>query len=169
MARSPFMGSIGSFWRPLRIHHPQSPQSPRGRASYRDMRWEREAKICAKYVQNMRNPENGIGSATPYLITHMHFCDKIWWHFDKKCLLNLSTPKATFLRKILVFWGVQISWTSQHIHPKPIVLIGFPWKIVKKNAQICGNMRSTSFPLQLHRNPNKASRPREDLCLTTCN
>ncbi len=23
-----------------------------------------------KYVQNMRNPENGVGSATPYLIIH---------------------------------------------------------------------------------------------------
>ncbi len=29
-----------------------------------------KTKICAKYAQNMRNPKNGVGLGTPYLITH---------------------------------------------------------------------------------------------------
>ncbi len=60
-----------------------------------------KAKICAKYVKhmrkNMRNPKNGVGSATPYLITHALLLTKYDDIFDQtEVLIILSTLKAPF-------------------------------------------------------------------------
>ncbi len=73
-----------------------------------------KAKICAKYAQNMthyaqkyaqnmRNPKNGIGSGTPYLIIHtlLHVIKYDDIFDQKKVLIILSTLKALFFKKKL--------------------------------------------------------------------
>ncbi len=61
-----------------------------------------EVKICAKYAQNMRNPKNGVGSATPYLITQALLLQNMVIFFIRK------NPQGTFFfQKTLVFWGIQ--------------------------------------------------------------
>ncbi len=59
-------------------------------------------KYARKYAQNMRNPKNGVGSATPYLITQALFVTKYDDIFDQKeVLIILSTRKIS--EKFLVF------------------------------------------------------------------
>ncbi len=57
----------------------------------------REAKICAKYAQNMRNSKNGVGSGAPYLITQaLLLLNMMIFLIRKKVLIILSTLKAPF-------------------------------------------------------------------------
>jgi hypothetical protein len=71
------------------------------------MRWERGQntanmrKYALKYARNMRNPKNGVGSATPYLITQALLFQNMMIFFDQKKVLN---PQGTFLIFFQNFW-----------------------------------------------------------------
>jgi hypothetical protein len=85
-----------------------------------------EAKICAKYAQNMRNLKNGAPDLM--ILTLLLQNMMIFWSGKSadpfKYLFN-------FFEKFWSFGGSKIFWRSKNIHPKPIILMALPQKIAK--------------------------------------
>ncbi len=114
----------------------------------------RGGRICAgskgqKYAQNMRNPKNRMGSATPYLTTHALLLQNMMIFLIRtKCLSLFKNPQGTFLifqKKIGLLNGHKILGGPKIFIPSlSIILMGLPQKIEKKictkYAQICANM-----------------------------